>query len=198
MSSADAPLAPARGPSSDRPLLEVRRLAKFFPIRRGFGRRVVGHVRAVDDVSFVIREGETLGLVGESGCGKTTTARCILRAVAPTSGEILFATRGGGVVDLAPLSREALRPLRADMQMIFQDPAESLNPRHTVRDILAEPFIVQKLRHSREQRRAWVADLLEKVGLKPEDMPTAFPFEFSGGQRQRVGIARALADWTQS
>ena len=191
MSSADAPLAPARGPSSDRPLLEVRRLAKFFPIRRGFGRRVVGRVRAVDDVSFVIREGETLGLVGESGCGKTTTARCILRAVAPTSGEILFATRGGGVVDLAPLSREALRPLRADMQMIFQDPFGSLNPRMTLLDNVGEPLLVHGLR-DRRARAERVAELLRLVGLRPEYLHR-YPHAFSGGQRQRIGIARALA-----
>jgi peptide/nickel transport system ATP-binding protein len=169
----------------------VRRLAKFFPIRHGFGRRVVGHVRAVDDVSFVIREGETLGLVGESGCGKTTTARCILRAVAPTSGEILFATRGGDVVDLAPLSREALRPLRADMQMIFQDPFGSLNPRMTLLDNVGEPLLVHGLR-DRRARAERVAELLRLVGLRPEYLHR-YPHAFSGGQRQRIGIARALA-----
>ena len=172
-------------------LLEVRRLVKFFPIRRGFGRRVVGHVRAVDDVSFAIHEGETLGLVGESGCGKTTTARCILRALAPTSGEILFTTRAGGVVDLAPLSRAALRPLRADVQMIFQDPFGSLNPRMTLLDNVGEPLLVHGMR-DRRARAERVAELLRLVGLRPEYLHR-YPHAFSGGQRQRIGIARALA-----
>jgi oligopeptide/dipeptide ABC transporter ATP-binding protein len=173
------------------PLLAVRHLRKHFPIQRGFARRVVGHVRAVDDVSFVIREGETLGLVGESGCGKTTTARCILRAMAPTSGEILFRTRAGPVVDLAPLSRPELRPLRPEMQMIFQDPFGSLNPRMTLFDNVGEPLLVNGLR-ARQARTERVAEILRLVGLRPEFM-YRFPHAFSGGQRQRIGIARALA-----
>jgi len=177
--------------ASATPLLDVRHLRKFFPIQKGFARRVVGHVRAVDDVSFVVREGETLGLVGESGCGKTTTARCILRAQAPTAGEVLFRTRAGTVVDLAPLSRAALRPLRPEMQMIFQDPFGSLNPRMTLLDNVGEPLLVNGLRN-RQARTERVAELLRLVGLRPEYLHR-FPHAFSGGQRQRIGIARALA-----
>jgi len=172
-------------------LLEVRHLRKFFPIRRGFNRKTVGAVRAVDDVSFTIREGETLGLVGESGCGKTTTARCILRAMAPTAGEILFRSADGRLVDLAPLSRAELRPLRPQIQMIFQDPFGSLNPRMTIFDNVGEPLLVNGLR-DRRARLERVAELLELTGLRPEYMHR-FPHAFSGGQRQRIGIARALA-----
>jgi peptide/nickel transport system ATP-binding protein len=182
----------ASGPAaSAAPLLEVRNLRKLYPIQKGFARRVVGHVRAVDDVSFAIREGETLGLVGESGCGKTTTARCVLRAMAPTSGEIWFRTAAGPVVDLAPLSRAALRPLRPDMQMIFQDPFGSLNPRMTLFDNVGEPLLVNGLR-DRRARMERVSELLQLVGLRPEFLHR-FPHAFSGGQRQRIGIARALA-----
>jgi peptide/nickel transport system ATP-binding protein len=173
------------------PILEVRGLRKFFDVRRGFRRRLVGTVRAVDDVSFAIREGETLGLVGESGCGKTTTARCILRAMAPSGGEILFRTASGRVVDLAPLSRAELRPLRPQIQMIFQDPFGSLNPRMTIFDNVGEPLLVNGLR-DRRARLQRVAALLELTGLRPEYMHR-FPHAFSGGQRQRIGIARALA-----
>jgi peptide/nickel transport system ATP-binding protein len=173
------------------PLLEVRGLRKFFEIRRGFRRRVVTTVRAVDDVSFTIGPGETLGLVGESGCGKTTTARCILRAMAPTAGQILFRAADGRVVDLAPLSRAELRPLRPQIQMIFQDPFGSLNPRMTILDNVGEPLLVNGLR-SRRARAERVAALLELTGLRPELMHR-YPHAFSGGQRQRIGIARALA-----
>jgi peptide/nickel transport system ATP-binding protein len=176
---------------SDAWLLDVRHLRKTFPIRRGFNRRIVGMVRAVDDVSFTIRAGETLALVGESGCGKTTTARCILRAMAPTSGEILFRTADGRVVDLAPLSRSELRPLRPQMQMIFQDPFGSLNPRMTIFDNVGEPLLVNGLR-DRRARLERVAALLRLTGLRPEYLHR-FPHAFSGGQRQRIGIARALA-----
>ena len=172
-------------------LLEVRELRKFFPIRRGFLRRVVGEVRAVDDVSFAVKKGETLSLVGESGCGKTTTARCILRALKPTTGQILFQTDQGQVVDVAMLSRRQLQPLRSQMQMIFQDPFSSLNPRMTILDIVGEPLLVHGMR-SRNQRQDRVAELLRRVGLRPEYM-NRYPHAFSGGQRQRVGIARALA-----
>jgi peptide/nickel transport system ATP-binding protein len=172
-------------------LLEVKNLRKYFPIQKGLIRRVVGNVRAVDDVSFVIREGETLGLVGESGCGKTTTARCILRAMVPTSGQMLFHTGDGTVVDLAPLSRRQLRPLRPQMQMIFQDPFGSLNPRMTLFDIVGEPLLVNGLTN-RKERTERVADMLRLVGMRPEYMQR-FPHAFSGGQRQRIGIARALA-----
>jgi peptide/nickel transport system ATP-binding protein len=173
------------------PLLDVRGLRKFFPIAKGVFRRIVGHVRAVDDVSFTVREGETLGLVGESGCGKTTASRCILRAIDPTSGQVLYRTRGNEVVDLAPMSRAELAPLRRDIQMIFQDPFGSLNPRMTLFDNVGEPLLVNGVRRRRE-RMDRVAELLRLVGLRPEFMHR-FPHAFSGGQRQRIGIARALA-----
>ena len=172
-------------------LLEVRGLRKFFPITRGFLQRAAGHVRAVDGVDFTLNEGETLGLVGESGCGKTTASRCILRAIDPTGGEILYRTRVGRVVDLAALSPAELRPLRAEIQMIFQDPFGSLNPRMTLLDNVGEPLLVNGM-SNRAERTARVAELLRVVGLRPEFMHR-FPHAFSGGQRQRIGIARALA-----
>jgi peptide/nickel transport system ATP-binding protein len=172
-------------------LLEVRDLKKHFPIRQGFLRRVVGTIRAVDGVSFHVRQGETLALVGESGCGKTTTARCVLRAIDPSSGEVLFRTAGGDVVDVARIPRARLRPLRREMQMIFQDPFSSLNPRMTLLDIVGEPLLVNDF-GSRAKRVDRVAELLRLVGLRPEYM-RRFPHAFSGGQRQRIGIARALA-----
>jgi peptide/nickel transport system ATP-binding protein len=173
------------------PLLDVRHLRKFFPIRKGFLRREVGQVRAVDDVSFDLRSGETLALVGESGCGKTTTARCVLRAIDPTAGQVLFRSSSGEVVDVAAVPRGSLRPLRREMQLIFQDPFSSLNPRMTLLDIVGEPLLVNGVgnRHERIER---VAELLRLVGLRPEFM-RRFPHAFSGGQRQRIGIARALA-----
>ncbi len=173
-------------------LLEVKHLKKYFPIRKGLLRKVVGQVRAVDDVSFYINEGETLGLVGESGCGKTTTARCILRALDPTDGQILFRTQAGQVVDIARLSDREMRPLRREMQMIFQDPFASLNPRMNLLDIVGEPLLVIGGIKSRQERAERVAELLRLVGLRPEYMQR-FPHAFSGGQRQRIGIARALA-----
>ncbi|MDR7419404.1 MAG: dipeptide ABC transporter ATP-binding protein [Armatimonadota bacterium] len=179
------------GPPQAAPLLEVRGLRKYFPIEQGFRRRIVGYVRAVDDVSFSIHEGETLGLVGESGCGKTTVARCVLRAHVPSDGEMLFRTAEGRIVDLARLSRQELRPLRAQLQMIFQDPYGSLNPRMPIFDIVGEPLLVNGMR-DRRQRVERVAALLQLVGLRPEYMQR-FPHAFSGGQRQRIGIARALA-----
>ena len=173
------------------PLLEVRGLRKFFPIAKGFLQRVAGHVRAVDGVDFTLQEGETLGLVGESGCGKTTASRCILRAIDPTDGEILYRTRAGSVVDLATLKPAELKPLRTEIQMIFQDPFGSLNPRMTLLDNVGEPLLVNGMGNRRE-RTDRVADLLQLVGLRPEFMHR-FPHAFSGGQRQRIGIARALA-----
>ncbi len=173
------------------PLLEARKLKRFFPIRKGLLRRVVGQVRAVDEVSFHINQGETLSLVGESGCGKTTTARCILRALKPTAGQVLFRTSSGAVVDTARLPKPALKPFRHQMQMIFQDPFSSLNPRMTVFDIIAEPLLASGMT-SRDERRQRVEELLERVRLRPEFMQR-FPHAFSGGQRQRIGIARALA-----
>jgi oligopeptide/dipeptide ABC transporter ATP-binding protein len=174
-----------------KPLLEVKDLRKFFPIRKGILRSVVGHVRAVDDVSFTIRRGETLSLVGESGCGKTTTSRCILRALNPTSGDIIFHGEGNQSYNVAELSKRELRPLRRQMQMIFQDPYSSLNPRMTIFDIIGEPLLVSGMTNT-EQRRARVKELLEVVQL-PQQYLNRYPHAFSGGQRQRIGIARALA-----
>jgi oligopeptide/dipeptide ABC transporter ATP-binding protein len=171
-------------------VLEVDGLFKEFPIRSGLLQRETGRVRAVQNVSLVIGRGETLALVGESGCGKTTVARCILRAMPPTAGAIRFSPQPGTAVDLAPLSRRALRPLRRDIQMIFQDPYASLNPRMMVGDIIAEPLLVNGVPAA--QRRARVSELLDLVGL-PVAARTRFPHAFSGGQRQRIGIARALA-----
>ncbi len=172
-------------------LLEVSDLEKHFPIKQGFLKKEVGKILAVDGVNFHINDGETLGLVGESGCGKTTTARCILRAVDPTNGEILFRTGEDEVVDIAMLKGAELKKIRSDIQMIFQDPFSSLNPRMTLLDTIGEPLLLHNIgsKHDREQR---VAELLEMVGLRPEYM-RRFPHAFSGGQRQRIGIARALA-----
>ena len=172
-------------------LLEVKQLKKYFPIRSGFLRRVVGHVKAVDDVSFHVNRGETFALVGGSGCGKTTTARCILRAVNPTSGQILFRTGNNQLVDVATVPKRELRPLRRQMQMIFQDPYSSLNPRMTLLDIIGEPLLVNGVGNAGE-RQDRVAELLRVVQLPAEYM-RRYPHAFSGGQRQRIGIARALA-----
>jgi oligopeptide/dipeptide ABC transporter ATP-binding protein len=171
-------------------VLEVDGLFKEFPIRSGLLQRETGRVRAVQDVSFSILRGETLALVGESGCGKTTVSRCILRALPPTAGAIRFSPQEGATIDMAPLSRRALRPLRRHIQMIFQDPYASLNPRMMVGDIIAEPLLVNGV--PAVQRRARVSELLDLVGL-PAAARTRFPHAFSGGQRQRIGIARALA-----
>jgi peptide/nickel transport system ATP-binding protein len=173
------------------PLLDVRELRKEFPIRQGLLRRRVGEVRAVDGVSFHIDRGETLSLVGESGCGKTTTARCILRAIEPTAGQIIFRRGDGTSVDVAGLSSGHMRPLRREMQMVFQDPYSSLNPRKTLLEIVGEPLLVNRV-GTRAERVERVAELLRLVGLRPEFM-RRFPHAFSGGQRQRIGIARALA-----
>ncbi len=180
-------------PGNSRPvLLEVKDLKKYFPIWKGFVKKLVGYVRAVDGVSFYVNEGETLGLVGESGCGKTTTARCILRAIDPTSGQILFRTGAGEVVDIAGLPESEMRPLRREMQMIFQDPFASLNPRMNLLDIVGEPLLVIDGIKDRKERSERVAELLRLVGLRPEYMQR-YPHAFSGGQRQRIVIARALA-----
>lgn len=171
-------------------LLEVHNLKKHFPIQRGLFKRVVGHVRAVDGVDMRVNVGETLGLVGESGCGKTTTGRLILRAIEPTEGQILF-RRDEGMVDIASMSKSQLKTLRREMQIIFQDPFSSLDPRMTVYDIITEPLIIHGQR-DKDMLNDRVRELLEMVGLKSQHM-NRYPYAFSGGQRQRIGIARALA-----
>ena len=176
---------------SDNPvLLEVKNLKKHFPIQKGILRKVVGQVRAVDGVDFFVREGETLGLVGESGCGKTTTGRLILRAIEPTQGEVMY-RKDGQVVDLIKLSRSELKPYRREMQIIFQDPFSSLNPRMTVFDIISEPLQIHNIASGNELKQR-VGELLSAVGLRAQHM-NRYPYAFSGGQRQRIGIARALA-----
>jgi peptide/nickel transport system ATP-binding protein len=171
-------------------LLEVKNLKKHFPITRGLFRKVIGHIKAVDGVSFSIREGETLGLVGESGCGKTTTGRCILRALEPTAGEILY-REIDTMVDLTKVPKGKLKPFRREMQVIFQDPFSSLNPRMTVMDIVGEPLVIHGVARG-EELKTRVCELLELVGLRVQHM-NRYPYAFSGGQRQRIGIARALA-----
>ncbi|MCZ6788405.1 MAG: dipeptide ABC transporter ATP-binding protein [Chloroflexi bacterium] len=169
-------------------LVEVRNLKMYFPVTSGvIFQRKVADIKAVDDVSFVIRRGETLGLVGESGCGKTTTGRCLLQLYRPTEGEVLF-----DGTDLTKLKGSEVRKFRRRMQMIFQDPYSSLNPRQTCGSIIGEPLLVHKMVHSKNEYREQVAELLSVVGLSPY-MSSRYPHEFSGGQRQRIGVARALA-----
>jgi peptide/nickel transport system ATP-binding protein len=172
-------------------LLDVRDLKKHFPIHKGMFRRVVGHVKAVDGISFSVRQGETMGLVGESGCGKTTTGRVILRAYEPTAGEVWFKDRNLGRVHVPDLDKRQLRSIRQNMQLIFQDPYSSLNPRMTLLQIVGEPLLVSGMLKGSELKDR-VAELLSVVGLHPEYM-IRYPHAFSGGQRQRIGIARALA-----
>ncbi len=167
-------------------VLEVNHLKKYFPIRKGLLRRTVGQVRAVDDVSFHLNQGETLSLVGESGCGKTTTARCILRAVKPTSGEINFRVEGGQSVNVAALPKSDLRPLRPHMQMIFQDPYSSLNPRMTILDIISEPLLVNGVRSSAE-RRERVEELMQVVGL-PAAFAGAIPMPLAVDSASASGL----------
>jgi oligopeptide/dipeptide ABC transporter ATP-binding protein len=171
--------------NGDAPLVEVKNVKKYFPIRKGLLQREVGAVHAVDDVTFAVKEGETLGLVGESGCGKSTLGRTIVRLHEPTEGNVIFEGR-----DISKLGTRALRPLRREMQMIFQDPYASLNPRKRVGSIIGTPLKIHGV--EKGQRRARVQELLETVGLSPEHY-NRFPHEFSGGQRQRIGVARALA-----
>jgi len=172
-------------------LLEVNDLKKYFPIQRGFLRRTVGYVRAVDGISFYINQGETLGLVGESGCGKTTTGRVILRAIQLTSGEVLFRDPALGRVDMADLDHQPLKQVRRNLRLIFQDPYASLNPRMTLLEIVGAPLQAMGLAKGKELEDR-VAEMLRVVGLRPEYM-RRYPHAFSGGQRQRIGLARALA-----
>ena len=172
--------------SAAEPLLRVRGLTKHFPVRGGIFLRTVGQVHAADDVSFDLDVGETLGLVGESGCGKSTVGKTLLRLYAPTAGTVMFEGR-----DVVAMNRAELRRLRRDIQIVLQDPFESLNARHTVGKILEEPFVIHRLGTPAERRR-WAAELLERVGLETA-AANRFPHEFSGGQRQRIGIARAIA-----
>jgi ABC-type oligopeptide transport system ATPase subunit len=173
------------------PLLSVRGLSKHFPVlSHGLRTKVASVIKAVDNVSFDLAPGETLGLVGESGSGKTTTARCLLRALDPTAGEVWFQLPDGRTVDLARLSDRALKPIRQHVQMVFQDPFSSLNPRMTVGAIVAEPLVIHGLARGAELNDH-VAEVLRRVGMKPEHS-ARYPHAFSGGQRQRIGIARAL------
>lgn len=171
---------------AETPLLEVKHLKKHFPIKGGVFSKTIGYVYAVDDINFTLEKGETLGLVGESGCGKSTTGRTILRLIEPTDGAIYFEGQ-----DITHLDKSAMRALRREMQIIFQDPYASLNPRMTVGSIIGEPLEIHKIAKGAEKEER-VASLLQKVGLRAEDM-RKYPHEFSGGQRQRIGIARALA-----
>ena len=180
---ADSPAAASAAP----PLLDVQGLKKHFPIKQGILGRTVGQVYAVDGISFTLRQRETLGLVGESGCGKSTAGKSILRLIEPTAGTIKLEG-----VDITRLSRRELRPFRREMQIIFQDPYSSLNPRMSAGSIVGEPLLIHRIAKSRKEREERVADLFRKVGLRPEQMNN-YPHEFSGGQRQRIGIARALA-----
>ncbi len=172
---------------AETPLLRISNLKKYFPIRGGLFSREVARVHAVDDVTFSLMKGETLGLVGESGCGKSTTGRCILRLIEPTAGEVWFEDK-----NVTTLDKRSLRHLRRDMQIIFQDPYASLNPRMTVGSIIGEALVIHKLAKSKRERDERVVHLLETVGLNADHL-RRYPHEFSGGQRQRIGIARALA-----
>jgi peptide/nickel transport system ATP-binding protein len=203
VSAADAPLPPDGGdgttvaqtppaaekPTTDgTPLVEVRNLVKHFPITRGLIiQKQIGAVKAVDDVSFDVRKGETLGIVGETGCGKSTTARLLARLLIPTSGQVLLDGE-----DIARLRGERLKALHRQVQMVFQDPYSSLNPRKRIGSIISDPFVIHGLYKEPGQRKKKVQDLMDRVGLNPEHY-NRYPHEFSGGQRQRIGVARAIA-----
>ena len=175
----------------DNLILEVTDLKMYFPLYAGITQRHAGNVKAVDGVSFFLREGEVLGLVGESGCGKTTVGRTILRLYDPTSGEVRFRRKSGEWVDIARISQKDMKPLRQEMRMIFQDPFSSLNPRMTVKDLIAEPLEIHGIAKGKEAEER-VAELMTSVGLNPSYMHR-YPHEFSGGQRQRIGLARTLS-----
>ncbi len=175
--------------SNEQVILKVEGLRKYFPMRKGVFQKVVGHVKAVDGVNFFLKEGETLGLVGESGCGKSTTGRCINKLIQPTAGKINY-YKEDKVIDINKANKKELAEIRKDIQIIFQDPFSSLDSRMSVRDIIAEPLRVNKI-GNRSQRTARVEKLLGRVGLNSFQM-NRYPHEFSGGQRQRIGIARAL------
>jgi peptide/nickel transport system ATP-binding protein len=183
--------------SSSNYILEVKGLKKYFPIQKGLMRRTVGYVKAVDDVNFFVREGETLGLVGESGCGKSTAGRSIIRLYEPTAGQVLFRSHmlandgKSKLVNLIDLKPEEMKIVRKEISMVFQDPINSLNPRMTVSDIVAEPMVIHGLDMGKETEEV-IIRLLERVGLRPDHL-RRYPHEFSGGQRQRIGIARALS-----
>ena len=184
---------------SSQTLLDVKGLKKYFPVRRGVFQKISGYVKAVDDVNLFVRQGETLGLVGESGCGKTTAGRSILNLTRPTAGQVMFRSRSlsgnGDMVDLGAITRRELKDLRREMQIIFQDPYSSLDPRMTVAQIVGEPLAAHGL-GDKSEREDRIRDLLVQVGLKPDHI-RRYPHEFSGGQRQRIGIARALAPGPQ-
>lgn len=183
--------------NDDKILLDVKGLKKYFPIQKGFLRRTVGYVKAVDDVSFYVREGETLGVVGESGCGKSTAGRSIIRLYEPTAGDVVFKSRvlnkNGAEkrVNLLDLNQQELKLVRREISMVFQDPVNSLNPRMSVSDIIAEPMVIHG-RKLDQEAEAVIINLLERVGLRADHL-RRYPHEFSGGQRQRIGIARALS-----
>jgi ABC-type oligopeptide transport system ATPase subunit len=185
------------GALKDKTLLDVKGLKKYFPVHKGFLRKLVGHVKAVDDVSFFVREGETLGVVGESGCGKSTAGRSIIRLYEPTAGEVNFKSKilgsngGTKTVNLVDLNPHDLKLVRREISMIFQDPINSLNPRMSVSDIISEPMVIHGQRLNSETEQI-IVNLLEKVGLRADHL-RRYPHEFSGGQRQRIGIARALS-----
>ncbi len=192
MSDALSATAPQVTPRSQRPvLLEVRDLKMHFPIRKGFLRRTVGYVKAVDGVSFYVPKGDTFGLVGESGCGKSTTGRCIVRLLDPTGGQIIYHDAQDGPVHMERLDPDQMRKYRRNLQIVFQDPYSSLNPRLTLKQIVGEPLVINKVCRGKELEDR-VAELLRAVGLSPEHM-NRYPHAFSGGQRQRISLARALA-----
>jgi peptide/nickel transport system ATP-binding protein len=197
MSMAAVPQTQTKQSKTDNILLDVKGLKKFFPIQKGLLRRTVGNVKAVDDVSFFVREGETLGLVGESGCGKSTAGRSIIRLYEPTAGQVFFKSRLLGtdgnsrMVNLLEIKPDEMKVVRREISMVFQDPINSLNPRMTVSDIVAEPMVIHGLDVGRETEEI-IVRLLERVGLRPDHL-RRYPHEFSGGQRQRIGIARALS-----